>query len=116
MQIIFPQNIVQGDGCNVEEQLVTFEKYVFFSLPVNLHLIISKRNPCFVNIEHGLVMFIRDDEDLAQQDQVQTEQAPITEEDLEIIKDRETNIRQLEVGLHHPPCSSDTLYLGLLLS
>ncbi|XP_059921188.1 syntaxin-12 isoform X1 [Gadus macrocephalus] len=55
-----------GDGCNVEEQLVTFEK---------------------------------DDEDSAQQDQVQTEQAPITEEDLEIIKDRETNIRQLEADI-----------------
>ena len=66
--------------------------------------------PCFVNIEHGLMMFIRDDEDVAQQDQAQAEQAPITMEDLEIIKDRETNIRQLEVGLHHTPCSSDFLW------
>ena len=55
------------------------------------------------------MMFIRDDEDVAQQDQAQAEQAPITMEDLEIIKDRETNIRQLEVGLHHTPCSSDFL-------
>ena len=53
-------------------------------------------------------MFIRDDEDSAQQDQVQTEQAPITEEDLEIIKDRETNIRQLEVRLHIAACSTNT--------
>ncbi|CAL8248136.1 unnamed protein product [Lota lota] len=57
---------LMGDGCNVEEQLVTFEK---------------------------------DDEDSAQQDQAQTELAPITEEDLEIIKEKETNIRQLEADI-----------------
>ncbi|KAG7262750.1 hypothetical protein CRUP_028411 [Coryphaenoides rupestris] len=56
-----------GDGCNVDEQLVTFEK---------------------------------DDDDWAQQDlQAQTHEAPITEEDLEIIKERETNIRQLEADI-----------------
>ena len=32
----------------------------------------------------------------------------ITEEDLEIIKDRETNIRQLEVRLHIAACSTNT--------
>lgn len=29
----------------------------------------------------------------------QTEEAAVTEEDLELIKERETNIRQLEVGV-----------------
>ncbi|KAM4633431.1 syntaxin-12 isoform 1-T2 [Polymixia lowei] len=56
---------VMGDGCNVDEQLVTFEK---------------------------------EDDDWGQ-GQTQTEEAAVTEEDLEIIKERETNIRQLEADI-----------------
>ncbi|XP_042346146.1 syntaxin-12-like [Plectropomus leopardus] len=55
---------VLGDGGNVSEQLVTFEK----------------------DDEWG-------------QSQTQTEEPAITEEDLEIIKERETNIKQLEANI-----------------
>uniref|UniRef100_A0A3Q3GNZ7 Syntaxin 12, like n=1 Tax=Labrus bergylta TaxID=56723 RepID=A0A3Q3GNZ7_9LABR len=55
---------VTGDGGNVNEQLVTFEK----------------------GGEWG-------------QTQTQTEEPPITEEDLETIKERETNIKQLEADI-----------------
>ncbi|KAJ3597339.1 hypothetical protein NHX12_000867 [Muraenolepis orangiensis] len=55
-----------GDGCNVEEQLVTFEK---------------------------------EDDGWGRQDQAQRDEAPITEEDLQTIKERETNIRQLEADI-----------------
>ncbi|XP_039972624.1 syntaxin-12 [Xiphias gladius] len=55
---------VLGDGGNVNEQLVTFEK----------------------DDEWG-------------QSQTQTEEPTITEEDLESIKERETNIRQLEADI-----------------
>ncbi|XP_071382587.1 syntaxin-12-like [Centroberyx affinis] len=56
---------MMGDGGNVDEQLVTFEK---------------------------------EDDDWGQS-QTQTEEPAITEEDLEIIKERETNIRQLEADI-----------------
>ncbi|XP_067095048.1 syntaxin-12 [Osmerus mordax] len=46
------------------------------------------------NAEEQLVTFEKDDD--WSQTQTQTEEAPITEEDLEVIKERETNIRQLE--------------------
>ncbi|XP_058502815.1 syntaxin-12-like [Solea solea] len=55
---------VMGDGENVNEQLVTFEK-----------------------------------EDEWGQNQTQTEEPSITEEDLEIIREREMNIRQLEADI-----------------
>ena len=42
-------------------------------------------------------MCVSRDDDWSQT-QTQTEEAPITDEDLEVIKERETNIRQLEVG------------------
>ncbi|XP_029928236.1 syntaxin-12 [Myripristis murdjan] len=54
-----------GDGGNVDEQLVTFEK---------------------------------EDDDWGQS-QTQTQEPAITEEDLEIIKERETNIKQLEADI-----------------
>lgn len=38
--------------------------------------------------------------------QSQTEEEPITEEDLELIKERETNIRQLEVKIVVIACQS----------
>lgn len=38
-------------------------------------------------------------DDWDQQMSTQAEEVAITEEDLELIKERETNIRQLEVGL-----------------
>ncbi|KAM3873083.1 syntaxin-12 [Diretmus argenteus] len=56
---------ILGDGGNVEEQLVTFEK---------------------------------EDDDWSPS-QTQTEEPAITEEDLESIKERETNIRQLEADI-----------------
>uniref|UniRef100_A0A8C9ZUX0 Syntaxin 12 n=1 Tax=Sander lucioperca TaxID=283035 RepID=A0A8C9ZUX0_SANLU len=55
---------VMGDGGNVNEQLVTFEK-----------------------------------EDEWGQSQTQTEEPTITEEDLDIIRERETNIKQLEANI-----------------
>ncbi|XP_056142606.1 syntaxin-12-like [Lampris incognitus] len=56
---------LMGDGCNVDEQLVTFAK---------------------------------EDDDWGQS-QSQIEEPAITEEDLEIIRERETNIRQLEADI-----------------
>ena len=47
--------------------------------------------------EAACVWLCREDEWGQTQTQTQTEEAAITEEDLEIIKERETNIKQLEV-------------------
>lgn len=51
------------------------------------------------NAEEQLVSFEKDDDWGQTQTQTQTEEAAITEEDLEVIKERETNIRQLEADI-----------------
>ncbi|KAK5862838.1 hypothetical protein PBY51_018196 [Eleginops maclovinus] len=49
------------------------------------------------NVTDQLVTY--EDEDEWSESQTQTEEPPITEEDLEIIRERETNIRQLEANI-----------------
>ncbi|XP_031643201.1 syntaxin-12 isoform X1 [Oncorhynchus kisutch] len=48
------------------------------------------------NVDEQLVTFEKDDDDWSQSQTQQLEEPEVTEEDLEVIKERETNIRQLE--------------------
>uniref|UniRef100_A0A674A8E4 Syntaxin 12, like n=1 Tax=Salmo trutta TaxID=8032 RepID=A0A674A8E4_SALTR len=61
------------------------------------------------NVDEQLVTFEKDDDDWSQTQQL--EEPEVTEEDLEVIKERETNIRQLEVLTQLP--APLTLHTGI---